>query len=399
MKKTALILGATGTAGRTLTQTLAESDEWHVIAVSRRITQDTTLNSNITPLAIDLLQGDDVIEKLRHHPITHVFYAAYIPEAGNRQTLAYSSLRERRKVKITSRLLKFLPFLYPLIYQTVAKIAGAADTQQKNYQIFNNVLQAVTQPPHQLQHVVLVTGAKYYGMHLTPYFYPGWSIPMRETDPRAPGPNFYFEQEDMLEAYANQYGFSWNVVRPSFIIGFANHSQNNLLTTLAVYISLLKAQQMPLIFPGDLAAADCLHTITDARLLADFMEWTTQTPAAQNQAFNVVNKEPFRWRDLWHDLAEYFGMQPEFPQKGFPAAQFMLKHTALWQKIAIEHDLRYQNLTNLTQPNFLIETFIQDYDVVISMDKATKAGFNADRDPLEAIIKHFDDMRVQRIIP
>jgi hypothetical protein len=36
--------------------------------------------------------------------------------------------------------------------------------------------------------------------------------------------------------------------------------------------------------------------MTDARLLARHMLWATTTPAARDQAFNVVNGDVFRWK-------------------------------------------------------------------------------------------------------
>jgi len=48
----------------------------------------------------------------------------------------------------------------------------------------------------------LVTGTKYYGIHLGPT-----KTPMRETDPRHLPPNFYFDQIDWLAAY--QRGKKW----------------------------------------------------------------------------------------------------------------------------------------------------------------------------------------------
>jgi hypothetical protein len=42
--------------------------------------------------------------------------------------------------------------------------------------------------------------------------------------------------------------------------------------------------------------------MTDARQLAKHLLWAATTPAAFNQAFNVVNGDVFRWSWMWAAL-------------------------------------------------------------------------------------------------
>ena len=56
-----------------------------------------------------------------------------------------------------------------------------------------------------------------------------------------------------------------------------------------------------------------LTDVTDARILAEQLEWAATTPAAYGHAFNISNGDLFRWRWLWPQLAAYFGVEPQGP--------------------------------------------------------------------------------------
>ena len=73
----------------------------------------------------------------------------------------------------------------------------------------------------------------------------------------------------------------------------------NLGTTLAVYASICKEEGTPLIWPGSEAQWNGLSDVTDARILADQLIWAAITPEAQNNAYNIVNGDTFRWKWLW----------------------------------------------------------------------------------------------------
>ena len=76
-------------------------------------------------------------------------------------------------------------------------------------------------------------------------------------------------------------------------------------------------------FPGSKFQWNALTDVTDARILADHLEWASTTPAAANQAFNIVNGDVFRWRWLWPRLAEYFGLDFSGPED--PPARLEVK--------------------------------------------------------------------------
>lgn len=137
-----------------------------------------------------------------------------------------------------SILFRFLPYLFILPTHTLLllrrnrrekEIANArarplphkddfAELQAANKALFENfllALQAVAGDKN-LQSVTLQTGGKYYMVHASPA-----STPCREDDPRraTPGENFYYPQEDFLAAQQVGKRWSWNVIRPTGIIG------------------------------------------------------------------------------------------------------------------------------------------------------------------------------------
>ena len=65
-----------------------------------------------------------------------------------------------------------------------------------------------------LQHVTLVTGAKYYGVHLGPS-----AAPAAETEPRHLGPNYYYAQEDYLRSRSDA-AWRWTHLIPTHVTGF-----------------------------------------------------------------------------------------------------------------------------------------------------------------------------------
>ena len=81
-------------------------------------------------------------------------------------------------------------------------------------------------------------------------------------------------------------------------------------TTLAVYATRCKHTQRPFIFPGSAMQWNGLTDMPDARRLARQLEWAATAEAAQNEDFNVINGDIFRWKWMWSRIADYFGIMP-----------------------------------------------------------------------------------------
>ena len=82
--------------------------------------------------------------------------------------------------------------------------------------VLANAVKVIAETSTGLQRVVLVTGTKYYGVHLGPV-----KTPMREADPRHMPPNYYYDQIDWLTAWQKGKTWDWVELRPQTLCGFS----------------------------------------------------------------------------------------------------------------------------------------------------------------------------------
>ena len=159
--------------------------------------------------------------------------------------------------------------------------------------------------------------------------------------PRLPYENFYYVQEDILFAAAERDGFTWSVHRPHTLIGWALGNAMNMGVTLAVYAAICRETGRGFHFPGSREQWEAVTDVTDAGLLADHLVWAATTPAAANQALNIVNGDVFRWRRLWPRLAAALGVEPvPFDGEPAPLEQQMADAAEVWPEIVRRHGLR-----------------------------------------------------------
>jgi nucleoside-diphosphate-sugar epimerase len=252
-----------------------------------------------------------------------------------------------------------------------------------------------------LQHAALVTGLKHY---LGPFeAYASGAVPdtpFRETQGRQPVENFYYEQEDRLFAAAQRHGFSWSVHRPHTIIGFALGNAMNMGQTLAVYATLCRHTGQPFVFPGSAAQWHGLTDMTDARILARHLEWASTSEQGRNQDFNVVNGDVFRWKTLWGQLAEYFGIEAAaFDGTTRPLEGRMQDAPRAWAEIAAAHGLREARIDRLVSWWHTDADLGRPMEVVTDMTKSRKAGFLDYQGTPDAFFDLFDRLRAERLIP
>ena len=110
----------------------------------------------------------------------------------------------------------------------------------------------------------------------------------------------------------------------------------NLVLGIGLYAAVCKELGMPLRFPGSVGAYEALHQIADARQIGAAAAWAADAPAAEDEAFNVTNGDPARWRHTWPVLAEALGMAFAEP-KTLPLADLMPAQQAVWDRIARRH--------------------------------------------------------------
>ncbi len=224
--------------------------------------------------------------------------------------------------------------------------------------------------------------------------------PFRETQPRLEVENFYYTQEDEVFAAAARDGFGWSVHRPHSMIGYAVGNIMNMGMTLAAYAAICRETGRPFLFPGSATQWNGLTDMTDARLLARHLEWAATTPAARNQALNIVNGDVFRWRWMWGRLAGWFGLEPApFPGKGTPLEEQLADVGPIWADIARRRGLIEPDLSRLASAWHTDADLGRPIECVTDMSKSRELGFLDYQTTDQAFFDLFARLRGERIIP
>ena len=353
MTKTALVVGASGIAGAALSAELA-ADGWSVLGLSRRPTGQT----GVVPVVADL-----------HDPVaTHAALADVRPDA--------------------------------VFFTTWARQDTEAENIRVNAAMVRTVLDAV-RPAASVSHVALVTGLKHY---LGPFEAYGQGTlpqtPFRESQLRLDIDNFYYAQEDEVFAAAQRDGFRWSVHRPHTIIGKAVGNAMNMGTTLAAYASLCRETGRPFRFPGSAAQWNGLTDMTSASQLARHLIWAATTPAAADQAFNVVNGDVFRWSWMWSRIADWFGLAPAaFDGAVLPLEVQMANDQDVWRRLAAREGLVEPELVRLASPWHTDADLGRPIEVVTDMGKSRSLGFTGYEQTDAAFFALFEQLRAERLIP
>src|ERR1700758_5028751 len=171
-----LVVGALGVIGRNVVEHLADTGR-SVVGLSRRRPPPApgTGAEHVLADVTDPGTGVRLSESL--HDVTHLVFAAYQQE----------------------------PSLAGQVAPNVNLLEGSLD--------------ALAAAGATLQHATLYQGNKYYGAHLGPF-----KTPAREDDPRLLGPNFYYDQEDLLRRRAQRDGFAFTIFRPEAVCGAATRN-------------------------------------------------------------------------------------------------------------------------------------------------------------------------------
>lgn len=347
------MVGATGIAGSALVDTLA-AEGWPVLALSRTPGSE---RDGVRWLSADLTSLASLEAALVSEDPTHVFFTAW-----SRQ-----------------------------------------DTEEENIRVNAGMVRDLLTALHgkDLAHVALMTGLKHY---LGPFeAYAAGEMadtPFHEEEPRLPVPNFYYAQEDELFAAAAEQGFTWSVHRAHTVIGHAVGNAMNMGLTLAVQAALCKESGEPFVFPGSETQWNGLTDMTDAGLLAEHMLWASTNPVAADEAFNIVNGDVFRWRWMWPQLAEYFGVAWE----GYEGAPRPLEHAMAgredeWAELATRHGLIEPRLDRVASWWHTDGDLGRNIEVVTDMGKSRAAGFTGYRRTLDAFTALFDRYRADGLIP
>jgi len=407
--ETSLVAGATGVAGAAISAYLGKNTAGPVLALSTGGRVEPELKDRVTGVAADLMQPESLCSALSDRRVTHVYYAAHRhPHLGGRSgretrhvdnlnvPLMQSALRWTRPF---SPVLAGTPILRDIYFRELAKRAGLYDPENLNLTMFRNLLDVLAAGKHPVRHVAIVTGGRHYGVHLGPSLYPDWKLPLTETTPRHPGPNWYFGVEDELTGRAGKEGWTWSVHRPHFIIGWAEGAPLSFGNAVAVYAHLLREHNLPLIFPGGSATYRSQWEASDAGLIAAQMHWAAGNPGGHNQAFNVTNGSPFRWTTLWPQIAGYFGMEAICPEKATNVEKLLVEPEKTWKDLVARHSLSVPELGRIFPMHFLNQAMVSGWDVEYSTAKARTAGFTQTVDNFGMFERLFRDLEERMVVP
>jgi len=350
----ALIVGSTGIVGLNLATHLATQGQWTVYGLARK----PSSAKGIQPIAADLLRAETLESALEGLQPTHVFITTWLRQPT-----------EAENIRVNSAMVRNL----------LNALSGAGS----------------------VQHVALVTGLKHY---LGPFEAYGKgrlpATPFREDQPRLDLENFYYAQEDEVFEAAKRDGFGWSVHRPHTIIGYAVGNAMNMGVTLAAYATICRETARPFLFPGSSVQWNSLTDMTDARLLARHLEWAATTPAARNEAFNVVNGDVFRWSWMWARIARWFGLQPAPLQgEGTPLEQQLAGAAPVWAEIARKYNLAEPDINVLVSPWHTDADLGRPIEVVTDMSKSRKLGFFDYQATDDSFFDLFARLRKERLIP
>ncbi|TCT01102.1 SDR family oxidoreductase [Aquabacter spiritensis] len=347
----ALVVGATGVTGAPLCEQLLRAG-WRVHALSRRVPQlaSGTPVQSLFHLPVDLDDGARTHAALADlGAVTHVFYCANSPSA------------EARKEMIGS------------------------------------LLDGLETLPH-FTNINFIQGMKYYGCHLGPF-----PTPAKETDPRVPGCDFYYTEEDMIQARQAGQAWTWTTLRPHSVCGLSAGNPVNVASAVAVYASMQRALGDTLAFPGTDAAFRSLFQVADAGLLARAAIHVSTLAQGRNRAFNINNGDYFRWQTLWPSIAAFFGLKPGGPS-GASLTAFFEEQKPVWDALVRDHRLApfpYDRLPRWSlgeyqPPNSRLAC---TYDVIADTVRLRQAGFCEAIDSGAMFQKIFGQLRAERLIP
>lgn len=352
-ERRALVVGASGLSGSHAARAL-KAEGWHVTGLTRSRPAPLPLDAHIS---LDLMDSEATnAARVDLSGTTHVFLCTWSMQPTEAENVRF------------------------------------------NKAMLENLFQGLSDAP--LRHVALVTGLKHYLGPFESYGDGKPYSPFLETQPRLPGDNFYYAQEDVVFSQARTRGFHWTVHRPHSMIGYVLGNAMNMAVTLAVYASICKATGRPFVFPGSEAQYNAVTDVTDARILAKQLLWAVKTPEAADTAFNIANGDVFRWYWLWARIAEYFEIDPaEYPGHPTPLEDQMRDAGPIWDDIVARHDLEPYRLDQLASFWHSDADLGREIECITDMRNSRTRGFTAYQDTLESFTDVFDKLREDGIIP
>jgi nucleoside-diphosphate-sugar epimerase len=351
-KRVALLIGATGVTGTPAAEELLRGG-WKLYAVSRRaprLSADTP-TQNLHHLAFDLTDAAATRTALSRYPdITHIYYCGNDPRSPVRLAM------------------------------------------------ITHVLDAVEAASPHFANLHVLQGMKYYGVHLG-----NMRVPARETDPRVPGCDFYYSEEDLVVARQRGKTWTWTALRPHSVCGYAAGNPMNVASVLGIYGSMLKELGEPFIFPASAACFDKQFHCVDAGFLARAAMHISTTPGCGNNAYNISNGTTFTWQSLWPALAANFGLAPR-GSAGYSLSEFLADKQPLWNTMTAKYGLvpfPFERASRWAQGDYTAPNsrFACEYDNVSDTAKLRATGFAETVDNQSMFLQLFNRCRAEKLLP
>lgn len=351
--KIAIVVGVSGVTGTPLAEELLQSRAWKVYGVSRQMPRFNlgTPRDAYTHLAADLTDARATRQMFDACAnVTHVFYCANHGDPHTRLAM------------------------------------------------MRHVIEAVEAAAPHFTNIHLLQGTKYYASHLGPF-----RTPARESDPRTPGVEFYYAEEDLIVARQRGKRWSWTAVRPHSVCGYASGNPMNLATLIGLYGSIVRELGLPFGFPSSPRSFEMLFDVCDAGLLSRASIWISTTPSCRNHAFNVNNGDFFRWSHLWPALAGFFGLAAAGPQP-IGMAAFLRDKQPVWDAMVVKHGLKpfpFHRASGWAQGDYIPphSRFACEYDNISDLVKLRQHGFCEAMDSEQMFLRILTHLRAEKVIP
>ena len=351
-----LVAGARGIVGRSVIKHFAALPGWEVVGLSRG---DPDFDEVIEWRNVDLRDIESCRSVLKElSDITHICYSAVFEKPN------------------------------------LTKSWSEADHARINVNMLRNLLENVSKNSPKIKHITLMQGTKAYGGHLGPF-----KMPAREDDPRSMGPNFYYDQMDWLIDYQKSKAWTWTIFRPQLVCGVAARSPLNIMAAVGVFAAISRERGVPLRFPG---GVERVGEATDARIIAQAIEWAGSNKIADNQIYNVTNGDVYIWHHVWPKVAELFGMDHGSPQP-MSLNRLMPENSEIWTRVVKKYSLRNYSLGDLV-PSWQFADYIFGYGQRpnphhMSNIKIRQHGFQECTDTEHMMIDLLKEMQKLGIIP
>jgi nucleoside-diphosphate-sugar epimerase len=287
--------------------------------------------------------------------------------------------------------------LFAALFELPELVAGWRDERQMktNEAMLRNLLDAL-EAARGLRHITIMQGTKAYGGHVEPA-----PVPAKERWPRHPHANFYWLQEDMLRQRQPRAAWTFSILRPQLVFGYAVSSPMNIVGAIGAYAAMQRELGEPLAFPG---GGRYINAASDARLIAQAAHFAATHEVAANETYNVVNGDMLVWQDLWASIAQRFGLEAG-PHAPMSLAGTMPGREAVWQRVVERHGLQPLSLQQMIGSSWqftdraLACGVEHPADSVLSPIKLHQHGFHGCMDTEDSLHYWLERMQQARLLP